>query len=214
MKKKIKCMILVLCLIIFTIVTYKVVTNENIYIDDIVYNFMSDNVINDKITNIVKIITNITSPLVVIVTAIILIIFIKNKKIKLSLMINLIGVTIINNLFKVIIARPRPDINRLVDETGYSFPSGHAITSMVFYGYLIYLIYKYVDNRKIKIPLMIFLILLIPIIGLSRIYLGVHYASDVLGGFLISMSYLIVFVEIVPKLLNLKGGNKDEKIDK
>lgn len=201
MKKKIKCMILVLCLIIFTIVTYKVVTNENIYIDDIVYNFMSDNVINDKITNIVKIITNITSPLVVIVTAIILIIFIKNKKIKLSLMINLIGVTIINNLFKVIIARTRPDINRLVDETGYSFPSGHAITSMVFYGYLIYLIYKYVDNRKIKIPLMIFLILLIPIIGLSRIYLGVHYTSDVLGGFLLGTVYLILFINISNKYI-------------
>lgn len=201
MKKKIKCMILVLCLIIFTIVTYKVVTNKNIYIDDIVYNFMSDNVINDKITNIVKIITNITSPLVVIVTAIILIIFIKNKKIKLSLMINLIGVTIINNLFKVIIARPRPDINRLVDETGYSFPSGHAITSMVFYGYLIYLIYKYVDNRKIKIPLMIFLILLIPIIGLSRIYLGVHYTSDVLGGFLLGTVYLILFINISNKYI-------------
>lgn len=201
MKKKIKCMILVLCLIIFTIVTYKVVTNEYIYIDDIVYNFMSDNVINDKITNIVKIITNITSPLVVIVTAIILIIFIKNKKIKLSLMINLIGVTIINNLFKVIIARPRPDINRLVDETGYSFPSGHAITSMVFYGYLIYLIYKYVDNRKIKIPLMIFLILLIPIIGLSRIYLGVHYTSDVLGGFLLGTVYLILFINISNKYI-------------
>ena len=183
MKKKIKCMILVLCLIIFTIVTYKVVTNENIYIDDIVYNFMSDNVINDKITNIVKIITNITSPLVVIVTAIILIIFIKN------------------NLFKVIIARPRPDINRLVDETGYSFPSGHAITSMVFYGYLIYLIYKYVDNRKIKIPLMIFLILLIPIIGLSRIYLGVHYTSDVLGGFLLGTVYLILFINISNKYI-------------
>lgn len=201
MKKKIKCMILVLCLIIFTIVTYKVVTNKNIYIDDIVYNFMSDNVINDKITNIVKIITNITSPLVVIVTAIILIIFIKNKKIKLSLMINLIGVTIINNLFKVIIARPRPDINRLVDETGYSFPSGHAITSMAFYGYLIYLIYKYVDNRKIKIPLMIFLILLIPIIGLSRIYLGVHYTSDVLGGFLLGTVYLILFINISNKYI-------------
>ena len=195
-------MILVLCSIIFTIVTYKVVTNENIYIDDIVYNFMSDNVINDKITNIVKIITNITSPLVVIVTAIILIIFIKNKKIKLSLMINLIGVTIINNLFKVIIARPRPDINRLVDETGYSFPSGHAITSMVFYGYLIYLIYKYVDNRKIKIPLMIFLILLIPIIGLSRIYLGVHYTSDVMGGFLLGVVYLIVFISSTKKYLD------------
>lgn len=201
MKRKIMYVILILCLIIFTIVTYKVVTNENIYIDDIVYNFMSDNVINDKITNIVKIITNITSPLVVIITAIILIIFIKNKKIKLSLAINLIGVTIINNLLKVIIARPRPDINRLVDETGYSFPSGHSITSMVFYGYLIYLIYKYVDNRKIKIPLMIFLILLIPIIGLSRIYLGVHYTSDVLGGFLLGTVYLILFINISNKYI-------------
>ena len=143
MRKKITYMILILCLIIFTIISYKVVTNGTIYIDTIVYNFMSDNIINDKFTNIVKVITNITSPLVVIITAFILIIFIKNKKIKISLAINLIGITIINNLLKVIIARPRPDINRLVDETGYSFPSGHSITSMVFYGYLIYLIYKY-----------------------------------------------------------------------
>lgn len=201
MKKKIKCMILVLCLIIFTIVTYKVVTNENIYIDDIVYNFMSDNVINDKITNIVKIITNITSPLVVIVTAIILIIFIKNKKIKLSLMINLIGVTIINNLFKVIIARPRPDINRLVDETGYSFPSGHAITSMVFYGYLIYLIYRYIKNKYVKWTLITILSILICLIGISRIYLGVHYTSDVLGGFLLSISYLVIYISSIKKLL-------------
>ena len=162
---------------------------------------MSDNIINDKFTNIVKVITNITSPLVVIITAFILIIFIKNKKIKISLAINLIGITIINNLLKVIIARPRPDINRLVDETGYSFPSGHSITSMVFYGYLIYLIYKYVDNRKVKIPLMIFLVLLIPVIGLSRIYLGVHYTSDVVGGFLLGAVYLILFINISNKYI-------------
>ena len=162
---------------------------------------MSDNIINDKFTNIVKVITNITSPLVVIITAFILIIFIKNKKIKISLAINLIGITIINNLLKVIIARPRPDINRLVDETGYSFPSGHSITSMVFYGYLIYLIYKYVDNRKVKILLMIFLVLLIPVIGLSRIYLGVHYTSDVVGGFLLGAVYLILFINISNKYI-------------
>ncbi len=201
MRKKITYMILILCLIIFTIISYKVVTNGTIYIDTIVYNFMSDNIINDKFTNIVKVITNITSPLVVIITAFILIIFIKNKKIKISLAINLIGITIINNLLKVIIARPRPDINRLVDETGYSFPSGHSITSMVFYGYLIYLIYKYVDNRKVKIPLMIFLVLLIPVIGLSRIYLGVHYTSDVVGGFLLGAVYLILFINISNKYI-------------
>lgn len=203
-KKYIKYIILILCLAIFAIFTYKVVTDKIIYIDDTVYNYISNNIINEKRTNIVKVITNITSPLMVIITALILIIVIKDKKIKISLVINLLGVTIINNLIKLIVARPRPDINRLVTETGYSFPSGHSITSIVFYGYLVYLIYKYINNKKIKIPLMIFLILLIPTIGLSRIYLGVHYTSDVLCGFLLGIVYLILFISISKKYLERK----------
>lgn len=203
-KRYIKYIILILCLVVFAIFTYKVVADKTIYIDDTVYNYISNNIINEKRTNIVKVITNITSPLMVIITALILIIVIKDKKIKISLVINLLGVTIINNLIKVIVARPRPDINRLVRETGYSFPSGHSITSMVFYGYLVYLIYKYIDNKKIKIPLMIFLIILIPIIGLSRIYLGVHYTSDVLCGFLLGIVYLILFISISKKYLERK----------
>ena len=205
-KRYIKYVILVLCLIIVAIITYKISNNKIIYIDDIVYNYMADNIINEKRTNIVKIVTNIASPLMVIITAIVLIIFIKNKKIKLSLAVNLIGITLINNLIKVIIARPRPNINRLVSETGYSFPSGHSITSMVFYGYLIYLIYKYVDNKKIKIPLIIVLAILIPLIGLSRIYLGVHYTSDILGGYLLSWIYLIIFISISNKYI-IKNRN-------
>lgn len=203
-KKYIKYIILILCLAIFAIFTYKVVTDKIIYIDDTVYNYISNNIINEKRTNIVKVITNITSPLMVIITALILIIVIKDKKIKISLVINLLGVTIINNLIKLIVARPRPDINRLVTETGYSFPSGHSITSIVFYGYLVYLIYKYINNKKIKIPLMIFLILLIPTIGLSRIYLGVHYTSDVLCGLLLGIVYLILFISISKKYLERK----------
>ena len=205
-KRYIKYVILVLCLIIVAIITYKISNNKIIYIDDIVYNYMADNIINEKRTNIVKIVTNIASPLMVIITAIVLIIFIKNKKIKLSLAVNLIGITLINNLIKVIIARPRPNVNRLVSETGYSFPSGHSITSMVFYGYLIYLIYKYVDNKKIKIPLIIVLAILIPLIGLSRIYLGVHYTSDVLCGFLLGWIYLIIFISISNKYI-IKNRN-------
>ena len=183
-KKYIKYIILTLCLVIFCIFTYKVVKDKPLYIDDTVYNYISNNIINEKRTNIVKVITNITSPLTVIITALILIIVIKDKKIKISLVINLLGVTI--------------------DETGYSFPSGHSITSIVFYGYLVYLIYKYINNKKIKIPLMIFLILLIPTIGLSRIYLGVHYTSDVLCGFLLGIVYLILFISISKKYLERK----------
>lgn len=203
-KKYIKYIILTLCLVIFSIFTYKVVKDKPLYIDDTVYNYISNNIINENRTKAVKLITNITSPLGVILSAVILIIIIKNKKIKISLAMDLLGVTIINNLLKVIIARDRPNINRLVTETGYSFPSGHSITSMVFYGYLIYLIYKYIDTKKIKIPLIIILSLLIVTIGFTRIYLGVHYTSDVIGGFLLGVAYLIIFIGVSNKYIEKK----------
>ena len=203
-KKYIKYIILTLCLVIFSIFTYKVVKDKPLYIDDTVYNYISNNIINENRTKVVKLITNITSPLGVILSAVILIIIIKNKKIKISLAMDLLGVTIINNLLKVIIARDRPNINRLVTETGYSFPSGHSITSMVFYGYLIYLIYKYIDTKKIKIPLIIILSLLIVTIGFTRIYLGVHYTSDVIGGFILGVAYLIILIGVSNKYIEKK----------
>ena len=201
MKKYLKWIILCLCIFIFAIFTYKIVTDKVIYVDYL-YDFISDNIINDKLTSIIKVITNLSSVIFIIVIATIAIIFIRNKRIKLLLASNLIGITIINNLLKVIVARDRPNINRLVNENGYSFPSGHSITSMVFYGYLIYLIYRYVDNKNIKVSLIIFLSLLILMIGFSRIYLGVHYTSDVMGGFLLGVVYLIVFISSTKKYLD------------
>lgn len=75
------------------------------------------------------------------------------------------------------------------------------MVSMAFYGYLIYLIYKYVKNKDLKWISIVLLSILICSIGISRIYLGVHYTSDVLGGFLISLSYLIVYTLIVNRYL-------------
>ena len=75
------------------------------------------------------------------------------------------------------------------------------MVSMAFYGYLIYLIYKYVKNKYIKWGLITLLSILIVSIGTSRIYLGVHYTSDVLGGFLIAVSYLIIYISGVNKFL-------------
>ena len=204
MKKYIKWVIMVIFLILFSIFAYKIVMDKSIYIDKSVYDFICDNFMSERMTNIVKILTSLGSALVVIILTIVLFIAIKNKRIAVSIVINLIVITILNNLLKIIFLRPRPNVNNLILESGYSFPSGHSSTGMAFYGYLIYLIYKYVNNKKIKISLIIFLSLVIVAIGLSRIYLGVHYASDVLGGFLLAIVYLIIFITITNKCIEKK----------
>ena len=73
------------------------------------------------------------------------------------------------------------------------------MVSLAFYGYLIYLIYKYINNKHLKRILIIILSTLICIIGVSRIYLGVHYCSDVLVGISISIIYLIIYTKILTK---------------
>ena len=73
------------------------------------------------------------------------------------------------------------------------------MVSMAFYGFLIILIYHNLPNRSLKWGLCIGLTFLILLIGVSRIYLGVHYASDVIGGFCLSISYLIVYTKMIGK---------------
>lgn len=120
-----------------------------------------------------------------------------------SIGLNLIIVSVLNVVLKDILQRPRPTEYRIINESGYSFPSGHSMISMAFYGFIIYLTYKYVKNKYIKWGLITLLSILIITIGISRIYLGVHYTSDVLAGFLISISYLILYTNIINKLFKL-----------
>ena len=122
---------------------------------------------------------------------------------------NLVIITILNQLFKFIFERPRPTEYRIITETGYSFPSGHSMVSMAFYGFIIYLIYKKVNNKYIKWLVISILSLLIVSIGISRIYLGVHYTSDVLAGFLISISYLIIYIKYTKKIID-KDSNYEK----
>ena len=92
---------------------------------------------------------------------------------------------------------------RLINVTGYSLPSGHSMVNTAFYGFLIYLVYKNVKNKYAKSSLIALLSVLIIAICISRIYLGVHYLSDVLAGFLIAISYLIIFISILEKRVEI-----------
>ena len=163
-------------------------------IDTFIYNLIIK-LMSANTTAIMMFISHLGSAVVLITLAIALIILLKNKKDAKFIAINLVLVFLFNRILKFIIARPRPEILRLVPEDGYSFPSGHAMVSMGFYGFLIYLICKNIKNKKVKYPLIAFLGLLILFIGISRIYLGVHYFTDVLGGFVIAILYLILFIK-------------------
>ncbi|MGM0126162.1 undecaprenyl-diphosphatase [Enterococcus sp. AZ194] len=109
----------------------------------------------------------------------------------LTLNIGLIG-GVVNPLIKLVFVRPRPTLTHLVHETSYSFPSGHSNGSMLLFGTLIFLVPIVVQNKQVRIILQILLGLLIVTIGISRIYAGVHFPSDVLGGFCLGLSWLLL----------------------
>ena len=199
MKKNFKWLVLFIALIGFLALAEDVFNKEIMNGDIIGYKIISTFLISDFATPIAKFITNFGGAIFLITLTVILFILIKNKKIGLSIFSNLVIITVLNQLLKRILQRPRPTEFRIIEETGYSFPSGHSMVSMAFYGYLIYLIYKYVENRYVKWISIVLLSVLICSIGVSRIYLGVHYTSDVLGGFLVSISYLILFISTVNK---------------
>ena len=118
-----------------------------------------------------------------------------------GLLISVGGAVASGYILKEIIQRARPPMPfPAIVETSYSFPSNHAIAAMALYGFVIYLVWKLCPEsivRGIWIGLITSLILLI---GFSRLYLGVHYMSDVLGGYLLGGIFLWIGILVAKKL--------------
>lgn len=197
--KNIKWVVLSILIISFGILVIFVLKDDVLKIDIKGYNFIVSNFMSDRITPIIKVLTNFGNAFTLIAISLIFLVLFRKNKAGIAIALNSILIFALNQILKFLIRRSRPSVIHLVNERGYSFPSGHAMVSLAFYGLLIYLIYKNVDNKVVKWILITLLTLLIMIIGFSRVYLGVHYVSDIFAGFLISLSYLIIFISIYQK---------------
>lgn len=103
-------------------------------------------------------------------------------------------------ILKNIIDRHRPPHElALITTDGASFPSGHTIAAMAFYGFLIYFFNKEVKNRTAKNIVMGFCVLMILLAGFARIYLGAHWPSDVMASYILGGVWLLIIIKLTEK---------------
>lgn len=194
-KKKSNYTLLIVFGILFIILSVLVFTGVMKPIDDAITSYIIG-IRNTKLTDKMINITNIGGAYSLIVVSLLLLVFIKKKKIPLFIIINLVSVFLTSQLLKIIFRRPRPDGLFLINETGFSYPSGHAMVSFAYILFIIYIL-KGIKNNVVKVILSIFLIILALAIGFSRIYLGVHYFSDIIAAYFLSVCYISIFINFV-----------------
>jgi undecaprenyl-diphosphatase len=114
-----------------------------------------------------------------------------------ALAICLLGGGFLNYLLKHLFVRARPDMFHIIKETGYSFPSGHAMVSLCFYGMLAYLISQNISSWIWRVLVFMLTAIFIAAIGVSRIYLGVHYPTDVLAGYAAGSTWLFFCLSLL-----------------
>ncbi len=190
-------LVALISLLLFIIITILVITNNMTTFDNYFYNLIhgfSNKYLDIFFTKF----THIGDTLPVIIIGIIIVTFLKEKSNRIKLTGSILLTVGFNQLLKHIILRDRPPLERrLIKQGGYSYPSGHSMVSLCIYGFLIYLVMTRIKDKKIKIILTVLLTLMILLICISRIYVGVHYPSDVLGGFLLSLAILIGVISFV-----------------
>lgn len=144
--------------------------------------------------------TNLASPLVLLIITLIVVATLPRRELRIPALMNLCVSVMLNLGLKHVFARPRPtDVVHIVVESGTSFPSGHTMAAACFYGFLIWLVWELCTSKALRNTLTVVLGAVIMLVAISRVYLGAHYFSDVLGGLCISVVYLTVFTTIVSR---------------
>ncbi|WP_121355982.1 phosphatase PAP2 family protein [Flavisolibacter nicotianae] len=190
-------------LFLFAFVAHEVLWEKEEAVDNSIFNFLSAHVISDGLTGFMKTVTYFASATFLqIAYGCLFILYLALKNIKRAFEIAAIGVGgfLVNYLMKLSFHRIRP-AHPLIDPlNNFSFPSGHATSAFILYGLLSYLIWKTDIPKPFKYLICAILILFSLLIGFSRVYLRVHYPSDVVAGFCIGFAWLLLTIYLFERL--------------
>jgi membrane-associated phospholipid phosphatase len=193
----------ILSVFLFGFIVHEVLWEKEETFDAMVSNFMAAHIVTDRLTKTVKVITFFGSMdfLLIAYTVLALLYLIIKKNKTLVLDISTIGISgfLITFFLKELFRRVRPSDPLIDPLRNYSFPSGHASSGFIFYGLLIYLIWKENITIRYKYIIAVLLLLFSLLVGFSGIYLRIHYASDVIAGFCIGFTWFAFSIWILER---------------
>ncbi len=192
-----RAMLVLVAVLVFTWLLFEIKTDDIMRMDAAAHSLVVMHIRAALLTPIMQSISDLAHPVVLVVMLLVIEVFAPGRRPGLCAAVNLVLATLLNLLLKTLIQRPRPEGYRLVAESGFSFPSGHSMVAMAFYGLLIWMVWRYEKDALVRRLGVIGFGLVIVLVGLSRIYLGVHYASDVLAGFCASIAWLGVYTKLL-----------------
>lgn len=192
-----RAMLVLVAVLVFTWLLFEIKTDDIMRMDAAAHSLVVMHIRAAWLTPIMQSISDLAHPVVLVVMLLVIEVFAPGRRPGLCAAVNLVLATLLNLLLKTLVQRPRPEGYRLVAESGFSFPSGHSMVAMAFYGLLIWMVWRYEKDSLVRRLGVIGFGLVIVLVGLSRIYLGVHYASDVLAGFCASIAWLGVYTKLL-----------------
>ena len=192
--------IVAVCAIVFVALLEDVLAGDLARIDQAAYVLVVEGLRAEWLTPLMEAFSTLAEPLTLVALWLMIVAFAPGRRPGACCALNLVLVVALNQALKFAIQRPRPEGFALAAETGFSFPSGHSMAAMAFFGLLVWMAWSYRQDRLVRWCCVAAFSAIIVMIGFSRIYLGVHYASDVIGGFCVSLAWLALYTRLIAPL--------------
>ncbi|KAA9327295.1 phosphatase PAP2 family protein [Adhaeribacter soli] len=200
------------CIIVFLLLGREILGGREVYFDQAAFHYM-DTIATPFLTSVAVFFSFLGSAPFITGAAIILIVYFlfikKHRWYSLKVPVIAVGSITLNLVTKYFFNRQRPIIPHLVEASGLSFPSGHSMVSASFYGLLIYLSWHNIQDRRLHHLFTFILIATIFLIGCSRVYLHVHYATDVMAGFAAGFLWVILGIYGLRRMERYSRRNLD-----